>query len=212
MERVIFDVPGKPQGKGRPRASVVGGHARMYTPAGTASYENKIMLCYQQRHAGVRFAPPIVLEVDAYFAIPKSYPKKKAALCNQNILRPTCKPDMDNIAKTVADALNGVAYRDDSAIVELRVAKRYGSPERLVVRVGEYVQAQNDRQEEDFKKQAILLDGLYRQWISTQQKKPRVLNLKELYPSLFGKKSPRHMTPEERRAAEIEAWTKFLMG
>ena len=44
----------------------------------------------------------------------------------------------------------------------------------------EYVQAQNDRQEEDFKKQAILLDGLYRQWISTQQKKPRVLNLKEL--------------------------------
>lgn len=50
MERVIFEVPGKPQGKGRPRASVVGGHARMYTPAGTASYENKIMLCYQQRH------------------------------------------------------------------------------------------------------------------------------------------------------------------
>ena len=78
--------------------------------------------------------------------------------------------------------------------------------------IGEYVQAQNDRQEEDFKKQAILLDGLYRQWISTQQKKPRVLNLTELYPSLFGKKSPRHMTPEERRAAEIEAWTKFLMG
>ena len=77
MERVIFEVPGKPQGKGRPRASVVGGHARMYTPAGTASYENKIMLCYQQRHAGVRFAPPIVLEVDAYFAIPKSYPKKR---------------------------------------------------------------------------------------------------------------------------------------
>ena len=74
------------------------------------------------------------------------------------------------------------------------------------------MQAQNDRQEEDFKKQAILLDGLYRQWISTQQKKPRVLNLKELYPSLFGKKAPKHMTLEERRAAELEAWTKFLMG
>ena len=73
------------------------------------------MLCYQQRHAGVRFAPPIILEVNAYFAIPKSYPKKKAALCSQNILRPTCKPDMDNIVKAVADALNGVAYRDDSA-------------------------------------------------------------------------------------------------
>ena len=42
---------------------------------------------------------------------------------------------MDNIAKTVADALNGVAYRDDSAIVELRVAKWYGNLERLVVHV-----------------------------------------------------------------------------
>lgn len=51
MERVIFEVPGKPQGKGRPRASVVGGHARMYTPAGTASYENRIMLCYLTRPA-----------------------------------------------------------------------------------------------------------------------------------------------------------------
>lgn len=75
--------------------------------------------------------------------------------------------------------------------------------------IGEYVQAQNDRQEEDFKKQAILLDGLYRQWISTQQKKPRVLNLKELYPSLFGKKSPRHMTPEERRAPKLKHGQNF---
>ncbi|MEG2395214.1 MAG: RusA family crossover junction endodeoxyribonuclease, partial [Ruthenibacterium sp.] len=68
-------------------------------------------------------------------AIPKSYPKKKAALCCQNIIRPTCKPDMDNVVKVVADALNGIAYHDDSGIVEMRIAKRYGNPERLVVRI-----------------------------------------------------------------------------
>ena len=135
MEQVVFEVPGKPQGKGRPRATVIAGKAHMYTPGPTASYENKIMLCYQQHHAGVRFAAPIALQVNAYFAVPKSYPKKKAELCIRNILRPTCKPDMDNIVKAVADALNGVAYHDDSGIVEIRVAKRYGSPERIVVQI-----------------------------------------------------------------------------
>ena len=140
MEQLVFEVPGKPRGKGRPRASVVAGRARMYTPAETASYENKILLCYQQRHSGKRFLAPVSLEVEAYFSVPRSYTKKRAALCAQNALRPTCKPDMDNIVKAVADALNGVAYADDSGIVELHISKRYGSPERLVVRLsGEIV-------------------------------------------------------------------------
>ena len=69
------------------------------------------------------------------FEVPQSYPKKKAALCTQNITRPTCKPDMDNIVKAVADALNGVAYKDDSGIVEAHVYKRYGPQAMLRVRL-----------------------------------------------------------------------------
>ena len=36
------------------------------------------------------------------------------------------KPDTDNIAKSVLDALNGLAYGDDKQIVELKVRKYYG--------------------------------------------------------------------------------------
>ena len=91
----------------------------MRTPTETVQYENWIKLCYQRSCGHSRFAAPIVLEVNAYFGVPKSYTKKRRALCVQNLERPTCKPDMDNIVKAVADALNGVAYRDDSGIVEI---------------------------------------------------------------------------------------------
>lgn len=33
-------------------------------------------------------------------------------------IRPTVKPDLDNVAKLIYDALNGVAWYDDNAIVD----------------------------------------------------------------------------------------------
>lgn len=132
---LTFEVPGRPQGKGRPRAYARGGHARIYTPEKTVTYENWIRMCYQQAFSNVQLAAPVALEVDAYFAVPKSYSKKRAASCAVNETRPTVKPDADNILKAVADALNGVAYADDSAVVEMRIGKRYGTYERLSVRL-----------------------------------------------------------------------------
>ena len=109
---------------------------RMYTPEKTVSYENKIMACYLAARAGLaplRFAPPVELWIEAYFEVPKSYSKAKAERCRANDPPPCCKPDMDNITKAVADALNGVAYRDDTAITDQHIAKRYGSQARLVI-------------------------------------------------------------------------------
>ncbi|WP_332834903.1 RusA family crossover junction endodeoxyribonuclease [Clostridium perfringens] len=39
--------------------------------------------------------------------------------------KPTKKPDVDNIAKIILDSLNGVAYKDDSQIVDIRIIKKY---------------------------------------------------------------------------------------
>ena len=38
---------------------------------------------------------------------------------------PAKKPDSDNIAKVVLDALNGIAYHDDTQIIKLSVTKAY---------------------------------------------------------------------------------------
>lgn len=48
-------------------------------------------------------------------------------------LLPAKKPDIDNIAKAVLDALNSVAYRDDTQIVELQIRKQYSEKPRLEI-------------------------------------------------------------------------------
>jgi hypothetical protein len=47
--------------------------------------------------------------------------------------------DCDNIAKTVLDALNGVAYNDDKQIIQLEVGKYYiqDEPEHVHVLINE---------------------------------------------------------------------------
>jgi len=50
---------------------------------------------------------------------------------------PTKKPDADNIAKIVLDALNGVAYTDDTQVVNLSVQKRYGEVAEVKVEITE---------------------------------------------------------------------------
>jgi len=76
---------------------------------------------------GKRFPDDAMLDVkiDAYYEVPKSASKKKRQEMLSNIIRPTKKPDFDNIGKIICDSLNLIAYHDDSAIVEARVGKFY---------------------------------------------------------------------------------------
>lgn len=46
---------------------------------------------------------------------------------------PDVKPDGLKLARAVEDALSGIIYRDDSQIVDHRIRKRYGTPERVEV-------------------------------------------------------------------------------
>lgn len=49
------------------------------------------------------------------------------------MIRPTKKPDWDNIGKIVTDALNGVAYHDDAQIVDAQVRKFYSKDPRVEI-------------------------------------------------------------------------------
>lgn len=107
------------------------GRHRSVTPEGTVIYENWVRFCYTRAKENDDSVKPFMndeplhMSIHAYFTLPKSFSKAKRELAEEGRLFPTKKPDVDNIAKIICDALNGIAYGDDKQIVELIVKKRY---------------------------------------------------------------------------------------
>ena len=124
-----FVIPGKPQGKARPRLSRHG----TYTPNKTKEYEELVKYSYLQNDNRIRIDGSLSVTIYAYFELPKDTSKKKRA---EMLNKPyTHKPDADNIAKIILDGLNGVAYKDDSQISSLKVHKYYSDKSFVEVEV-----------------------------------------------------------------------------
>ena len=130
---VTIELAGEPRGKGRPRFVRATGHA--FTPATTRNYEAALRNAAADAMAG---APPIEgpvrVLVRAYMQIPASWSKKKHEEAMLGIVRPTGRPDWENIAKML-DAFNTVVWRDDAQVVEGSITKHYDQRPRLVVKV-----------------------------------------------------------------------------
>lgn len=124
-----FTIPGEPTGKGRPRVTKWGTH----TPEKTVLYENLIKTCCPNE----MLSGELHVHVKAYYQIPKSTSKKNAERMRHEVVRPTKKPDCDNVLKIICDALNKIAYNDDSQIVSALVEKFYADVPRVEVEIGE---------------------------------------------------------------------------
>ena len=131
---VKFEVPGKPQGKARPRLNTYTG--RTYTPSKTGAYERLIALCFKQA-GGKKLSGAIEIKIECFYQIAKSHTKAAKALMEAGQIQATIKPDVDNVAKAVLDALNGLAFDDDKQVVRLEVSKRYDHEARVEVEVKE---------------------------------------------------------------------------
>lgn len=143
--KVKFTVLGEPQGKGRPRFgarySQAAGRAfvNVRTPEKTVAYENLVKIEYGIQTKNFRFEDGTQLDIRimAFYGIPKSASKKKREQMLSGMIRPTKKPDMDNVVKIIADSLNQVAYKDDTQIVDCQVRKFYSEDPRVEVVIQE---------------------------------------------------------------------------
>ena len=133
---IKFTIPGSPKGKARPRFDPRS--KRTYTPEQTVSYENFAKLCYINECRRIKLHGAIFAEIKVFMGIPNSTSKKQRDSMLAGRERPTKKPDCDNIAKIILDALNGIAYDDDRQIVEVYVSKRYSDEPRVEVTMGEF--------------------------------------------------------------------------
>ena len=129
-----FVIPGDPVGKQRPKASFQ--QRRIYTPEKTISYENFVKHCY---YGHPHFCDrTVAVYMKVYLPIPSSSTKKKKEQMLENEIRPSKKPDIDNVIKSVLDGLNGVAYEDDKQVVRLFVEKFYDIAPRVEVQIEDF--------------------------------------------------------------------------
>lgn len=130
---VSFTVPGKPMGKGRPR--FYGGRA--ITPGSTREYEKMTAMLYGMAAHGVFFPAGVAVRVEivVHCPIPSKARKAERERMRTGEVSALGKPDADNAAKIILDALNGVAYADDAQVAELTVCKRYAEEPCVTVTV-----------------------------------------------------------------------------
>ena len=136
MSSITFTVPGHPKGKARARTVHTGGRTFSYTPEGTVLYENLVKTCFYQTRAHPFDADEeLKANIIAYYPIAKSTGKKKRQQMLAGLIWPTKKPDLDNVIKSILDALNKVAYHDDTQIVSLSMEKFYSDSPRVEVTI-----------------------------------------------------------------------------
>jgi len=134
---IYFRIDGDPVAKGRPKFTRRG-HA--YTPKKTKDYEEAVRLAFMAQTSEQMpvYGKDTPLVVRATFAksVPKSYTKKRREACLSGKVLPTVKADLDNYLKGVLDALNGLAWEDDSQIVMTVAEKIYAEEPYVTVTIG----------------------------------------------------------------------------
>jgi Holliday junction resolvase RusA-like endonuclease len=122
--------------KGRPRVTTRGGFASTYTPKKTLDYERRVS---QWARKAMNDQPLIEgacsLTVIFYFALPKSRPQYQRRAMRAGMLPCTNHIDLDNLAKSIKDALNGVVWVDDRQVTTLVAHKRWAEESSVLVRI-----------------------------------------------------------------------------
>ena len=130
---ITFEVAGDPVPQPRPRVSTRGGFARAYVPAKHPVHAYRRAIAHEAAKAGATPGRGIVsVVIDAVFVRPKYHKTKRGVKVSAPEVP---RQDVDNVAKAVLDALNGVAWVDDTQVSRLVVEKSYGPEGRTIVRV-----------------------------------------------------------------------------
>jgi Holliday junction resolvase RusA-like endonuclease len=132
-----FEVEGRVVGKERPRVNMNTGI--VYTPNKTKDYELLVQQSFRLKYPRAEeIKGRVGIDIIAYIKIPKNTSKKKTELMLANEISPTQKPDIDNIAKSLLDAMNKLVFHDDNEVSKISVEKRFALEDKTYIRVYEY--------------------------------------------------------------------------
>lgn len=135
---LVYSVYGEPVGKGRPRFARRGNFVSTYSPQKTKTYEDEIrMMAKAAMGASEPLETPVTVAIYIRVGIPASFSKQKRKDALSGILKPTKKPDLDNVAKCFLDSMNEIVYLDDKQVINLHVTKVYAETPAVEVMVKE---------------------------------------------------------------------------
>jgi len=121
-----FTAYGTPKAQPRARAFARNGHVRMYDPATAEGWKGQIALAVQDYLTGRPYEGPLLLTLVFLFPRPKAHYKASGLLKDNAPLWHDKKPDIDNAAKAVMDALTAVGlWHDDKQVASVSMLKRY---------------------------------------------------------------------------------------
>lgn len=126
-------VPGKAVGKGRPRF----GNGRTYTDKKTENAEAWIRQCAVSQVGSPCLESALEVQMEIHVSIPASWPKKKREAALSGALRATGRPDVDNVSKAFLDALNGIVWKDDAQVCDLRAVRLYAETPQTILTIRE---------------------------------------------------------------------------
>ena len=78
---------------------------------------------------------PVQVDLTFFFAPPKSTSSIKRRQMLNHIIHHIKRPDIDNLAYLVTNALKTIFYHDDSQIIDLNLHKRYGEEPKTVIKI-----------------------------------------------------------------------------
>lgn len=133
MQEINMTLHMEPVAKGRPKFARRGKFMTAYTPAKTVKAENNILAQALPHRPATPFQSRVNVGLKFFMTIPMSMSKRERVLADQEAMIHTKKPDLDNLEKTILDALNGVFYRDDSIIWSVTKEKLYSPRPRIEV-------------------------------------------------------------------------------
>lgn len=133
---ILFEIHTVP----KPQKQTLYGNNCFYDP----SKDHKKALQWQMRHYAPKEPLQGPVQVHLFFGlpIPKSATKPRRRQMINGVIVPCKRPDIDNLAYLVTNAMNEIIYQDDSQIIDLTLSKRYSEVPKIVVKVIELDLAQ----------------------------------------------------------------------
>jgi len=134
--RIEVLIPGEPVPQGRPRFAKTRYGVHTYEDEKSRAYKERVAACAK---AAMRGMEPMEGALRVAIRTYRQYPKKLTKQQREHIgdLQPITRPDVDNLAKAVLDGMNGICYKDDARIVDLKVSKEYSDAPRVEVEITE---------------------------------------------------------------------------